>query len=70
VDDTAFLEHFFPGTIELLIPKFAERFEDLAVIIDGFFDQSEFLRYSDFFDVDVSYPMHVSSAYLDPRRHQ
>jgi hypothetical protein len=39
---TAFLQHFFPGQIELLILKFADQFEALA-IIDGFFNNPEVL---------------------------
>jgi hypothetical protein len=38
---TAFLQHFFPRKIELVMPKFADWFEDVAVL-DGFFDESEF----------------------------
>jgi hypothetical protein len=38
--DTAFLPHFFPGKIELLRPKFADRLGDLA-INTGFFNAPE-----------------------------
>jgi hypothetical protein len=37
---TAFLQFLFPGKIDLLMPKFADRFEDLE-IIDDFFNTSE-----------------------------